>query len=82
MANLPPEQNRQRLEWALSRMAGYVGATGALGTTRGERFAALPDQMNPVLTELAKRGLLYVDSRPGASPLPITWGAHHRHRDR
>jgi uncharacterized protein len=75
MANLPPEQNRQRLEWALSRMPGYVGATGALGTTRGERFAALPDQMKPVLTELAQRGLLYVDPRPGAAPLPIVWGA-------
>ena len=75
MASLAPEQNRQRLDWALSRLAGYVGATGTLGTTRGERFAALPDQMNPVLTELAQRGLLYVDSRPGASPLPITWRA-------
>jgi uncharacterized protein len=75
MASLAPEQNRQRLDWALSRMAGYVGATGILGTTRGERFAALPDQMNPVLTELAQRGLLYVDPRPGASPLPITWRA-------
>jgi polysaccharide deacetylase 2 family uncharacterized protein YibQ len=74
MASLPPEQNHQRLEWALSRMAGYVGATGALGTTHGERFAALPDQMNPVLTELAQRGLLYVDARPGAAALPVVWG--------
>ena len=74
MANLPPEQNHQRLEWAMSRIAGYVGATGALGTTRGERFAALPDQMNPVLTELAGRGLFYVDARPGAAALPIAWG--------
>jgi polysaccharide deacetylase 2 family uncharacterized protein YibQ len=74
MANLPPEQNHQRLEWAMSRIAGYAGATGALGTTRGERFAALPDQMNPVLSELAKRGLFYVDARPGAAALPIAWG--------
>jgi uncharacterized protein len=74
MANLSPEQNHQRLEWAMSRIAGYVGATGALGTTRGERFVALPDQMNPVLTELAKRGLLYVDARRDAAALPIAWG--------
>ena len=74
MANLAPEQNRERLNWALSRIAGYVGTTGALGTTRGERLAAMPDQMNPVLTELAKRGLFYVDARPGAAPLPIAWG--------
>jgi uncharacterized protein len=74
MASLPPAQNRTRLEWALSRMAGYAGTTGALGTTRGERFAALPDQMNPVLAELARRGLFYVDARPGAATLPIAWG--------
>ena len=74
MTNLPPEQNRQRLEWAMTRIAGYVGATDALGAMRGERFAAQPDQMNPVLTELAKRGLLYVDARPGAAALPYVWG--------
>lgn len=74
MANLPPEQNRTRLDWALSRIAGYAGVTGALGTTRGERLAALPDQMNPVLAELARRGLFYVDARPDAAPLPTAWG--------
>ena len=74
MTSLPPEQNHQRLDWALSRIAGYVGATGALGTMRGERFASVSDQMNPVLSDLARRGLLYVDARPGAAPPPIVWG--------
>ena len=59
-----PEQNPQQLVWALSRFAGYVGATGALGLTRGERFAAVPDDLDPVLATLARRGLLYVDPRP------------------
>jgi polysaccharide deacetylase 2 family uncharacterized protein YibQ len=75
MTNLPPEQNRQRLEWAMTRIAGYVGATDALGAMRGERFAAQPDQMKPVLSELARRGLLYVDARPGAAQPPFVWGA-------
>jgi hypothetical protein len=73
MANLPPEQNHVRLGWALSRIAGYVGATGALGSLRGERFASLPEQMNTVLFELGRRGLLYVDPRPGTPP-PHVWG--------
>lgn len=73
MTNLPPEQNHVRLEWALSRLAGYVGATGALGATRGERFAGLAEQMNPVLSELAQRGLLYVDPRPHGDALPSVW---------
>jgi uncharacterized protein len=73
-----PEENNRQLIWALSRFAGYVGATGALGLTRGERFAAVPDQMNLVLATLAQRGLLYVDPRPGESEhdhgrLPSVW---------
>jgi uncharacterized protein len=73
MTSLSVEQNRSRLEWALSRIAGYVGAVGAEGSLRGERFASLPEEMNPVLTELVRRGLLYVDPRPGAAPLPLVW---------
>jgi hypothetical protein len=73
MTSLSVEQNRSRLEWALSRISGYVGAVGAEGSLRGERFASLPEEMNPVLAELARRGLLYVDPRPGAAPLPLVW---------
>ena len=39
MTNLSSDQNRTRLEWMLSRFAGYVGAIGAEGSLRGERFA-------------------------------------------
>ena len=58
--------NLRLLDWALSRFTGYVGATGALGSLRGERFGDSDAQMAPVLAELATRGLLYVDPRPGA----------------
>jgi len=66
-------ENAQRLDWVLSRFAGYVGATGALGDMRGERFAEVPDQMDQMLATLAARGLLYVDPRPGAARLPYVW---------
>jgi polysaccharide deacetylase 2 family uncharacterized protein YibQ len=59
--------NGQRLDWALSRIAGAVGATGAMGVLHGERFAAAADQMEPVLRELAASGLLYIDPRPGSA---------------
>lgn len=74
MTSLSSEQNRQRLEWILSRFGGYVGATGALGRLKGERFAGLPELMDPVLEELSRRGLLYVDPRPNAAPLRLVWG--------
>ncbi|MEO9189282.1 MAG: divergent polysaccharide deacetylase family protein, partial [Acetobacteraceae bacterium] len=74
MTTLPADENARRLDWALSRIAGYVGATGALGRLHGERFAAQPDVMDPILHAIAARGLLYVDPRPGAAPLPAVRG--------
>ena len=74
MTSASPEQNHARLDWALSRMRGYVGVTGALGAgLLGERFASLPDELQPLLADLAHRGLLYVDPRQNAASLPLAW---------
>lgn len=62
-----PGANRDNLEWALSRLQGYVGVTGASDGFRGERFAAQTSSMTLVLEELTRRGLLYIDPRPGAA---------------
>ena len=63
-----PEDNRRRLEWALSRIEGYAGVTGALGRLRGERFARSGEQMGRMATEIAERGLYYIDPRAGEAP--------------
>jgi polysaccharide deacetylase 2 family uncharacterized protein YibQ len=76
MTALPPEENARRLDRVLSRVAGYVGVTGALGRLRGERFAAEAVLIDPVLRAVAGRGLLYVDPRPDAPPLPAVWSRH------
>lgn len=77
MTNLPREENQARLYWALSRLAGYVGVTNALGPMQGERFAGVPEQINPILAEVGRRGLLYVDARRGGAgrpgDLPHVW---------
>ncbi len=62
---LSPEENRVNLEWALSRTDGAVGATGASDGMRGERFADIPAVFDPMVEEVTRRGLLYVDARPG-----------------
>jgi hypothetical protein len=69
-----PAENRDHLEWALSRFGGYTGAVGALGPMRGERFAELAETLHPVQDALRGRGLLYVDPRPGARPPERAWG--------
>ena len=65
MIGASPEVNRKNLQLALSHVPGAVGATGASDWYRGERFAAVSDAFAIVPRELAQRGLLYVDPRPG-----------------
>ena len=76
LTSAPPSTNLTKLHWALSRMDGYAGVTGIVGTMRGERLAAMADQMDAVLTELASRGLMYIDPREGSRPVSKTWGRH------
>jgi polysaccharide deacetylase 2 family uncharacterized protein YibQ len=74
MTALPPAENLLRLRAFLSRIDGYTGVTNAFGGMRGERLAGVQDQFEAVLQEVAHRGLLFVDARPGA-PFPgIAWG--------
>ncbi len=63
---------RQRFDWMASRATGFVGVIGDLG----DRFGRDPVAMKPVLDEIAKRGLLYVDNRveagtPAAGPAGV-----------
>ncbi|NKC32712.1 divergent polysaccharide deacetylase family protein, partial [Falsiroseomonas selenitidurans] len=69
LTGLPVEENLERLDWVLSRIQGQVGAIGALGRLRGERFAESTDLLGTIQAALTTRGLLYVDPRPGA-PTP------------
>jgi polysaccharide deacetylase 2 family uncharacterized protein YibQ len=57
LTSVPAEQNIDSLYWHLSRFAGFAGVTNYLGA----QFAANPDAISPVLKELGKRGLIYVD---------------------
>lgn len=59
LTSLDAAGNLQRLEWVLSRVAGYVGVTNYMGS----KFTTSPDNLRPVLTALKGRGLLFLDSR-------------------
>jgi hypothetical protein len=72
------EQNRQNLEWALSRLPACVGATGASDGQMGERFAQTGQGFADLLAEMSKRGLLYVDPRTGAPALATASGTNVR----
>lgn len=57
-----PEENIERLEWALSRVGGYVGLLNHMGS----RFTTSREAMLPIMTTLEKRGLAFVDARVSA----------------
>jgi uncharacterized protein len=57
LTSLTPQQNLERLYWLMSRFHGYVGIAGAMGA----RFTASEQSFAPILREIAKRGLIFVD---------------------
>ncbi len=57
LTSAPPAKNIDALHWHLSRFTGYAGVTNYLGS----RFASDNDSISPILKELGKRGLIYVD---------------------
>lgn len=59
------EQNLDRLHWMMSRIQGYVGVTNYMGA----RFTAAEKALTPVVSDIGKRGLLYLDD--GSSPRSI-----------
>ena len=60
---LKPDQMRQRLEWALSRVSDYDGVNNHMGS----RFTASRADLMPVMRELKARGLFFLDSRTTAN---------------
>ena len=66
LTGLTPAENRHNLNFALGHIEGAVGATAASDGMRGERFAAVSAAINPILNEIGRRGLLYIDPVPGS----------------
>ena len=57
-----PAQNQDSLHWLMGRFAGYVGVVNYLGA----KFTADPNAVSPVLAEIARRGLVYLDDGTSA----------------
>ena len=76
LTTLPPDENMKRLQWLMSRYTGYVGVTNHMGA----KFEAATDSFMPVLEEVKRRGLLYVDdgSRQGLDGRAATPGDRAR----
>lgn len=58
LTNLKAPENISRLEWQMSRFAGYAGVMNY----QGARFTSAAEALSPVLAALKSRGLMYVDN--------------------
>jgi uncharacterized protein len=70
-ADLSADQQLDRLSWHLSRFTGYVGVENFLGRNLTARVEAI----SPILAEVAKRGLLYLDDGSSPQSVAATAGA-------
>ncbi len=60
--NASAAENLDRLHWLMSRFTNYVGVVNYLGA----RFTGEADALAPVLADVGKRGLLYLDDGSSA----------------
>jgi len=79
--SLSPDEVLQRLRWDFGRFDGYVGINNHMGS----KFTADSASMRPVMEELRRRGLLFLDSRTIGSTTGIDLarelGVPHAARD-
>jgi polysaccharide deacetylase 2 family uncharacterized protein YibQ len=66
-----PAQDAANLDYALSRVPGCVGATGASDGLSGDAFADSGQAFTDMVTVIQNRGLIYLDPRE-RSPNPPT----------
>jgi len=59
LSRLTDKENLTRLEWMLSRFAGYAGVTNQMGS----KFTTSRNDIAPVLDIVKERGLLFLDGR-------------------
>jgi uncharacterized protein len=58
LTGLSADQNVQRLQHLMGKVTGYVGVINAMGS----KFTASTSAMTPVLEDISRRGLVFVDS--------------------
>ena len=80
LVRLPPDEIMRRLDRGLAAFTGYVGINNHMGS----RFTSDRTLMIPVLTELKRRGLLFLDSMtaPGSAGAAVAASLHLPHTKR
>jgi uncharacterized protein len=72
LASAGKAANIDNLTWLMSRFTGYAGVMNFLGG----RFTADEKALNPVLREIAARGLFYLDDGSSSQTIAVTLAAN------
>ena len=59
MSGISARENLDRLYYVMSRMQGYVGLVNDMGS----KVTADPEVLSPIMQDLQRRGLIFVDAR-------------------
>lgn len=68
LVNGSENDNINKLHWVLSQVRGYAGV---IGTKNAEFLNSIPD-VRPIISDIYKRGLGYIDNSASSSPIPET----------
>lgn len=74
LAAASAEENLKRLHWAMSRATGYAGMANILGG----RFMGEQNAIEPILADMAKRGVYFFDTGASSASITITAARHAR----
>ncbi len=74
LAGYPARQNQSTLDWSMAQFAGYAGVTDAFSPAMGGGFLVDPPSKTWLMTEIARKGLFYIEGDPNAGTPPFTAG--------
>ena len=74
LSDAPTEKNIESLHWLMKRFSGYAGVTNYMGA----RLLVTADALAPVMAELKKRGLVYLEDATVSLTLSPTLGEASR----
>jgi polysaccharide deacetylase 2 family uncharacterized protein YibQ len=74
LAGYPVRQNQSTLDWSMAQFAGYAGVTDAFSPAMGGGFLADAPSKTWLMTQIAQRGLFYIEGDPNAGTPPFTAG--------
>jgi polysaccharide deacetylase 2 family uncharacterized protein YibQ len=74
LAGTPPRQNQSTLDWSMAQFQGYAGVTDAFSLAMGGGFLLNAAARTWLMTQIAQRGLFYIEGDSDAGPLATLSG--------